>query len=158
MRPSQLLLAHAIGPLQPDDLAGAWQLEPGVVILLAISAVLYARGARAVARSRAACFWGGLSILALALVSPLHPLGEVLFSAHMAQHEILMLAAAPLLVLSRPLVPILWGLPRGWRRGLGQWTKRPHVQLAWRALTRPPVAWSIHAAAIWLWHAPRFFQ
>ena len=37
--------------------------------------------------------------------------GRVLFSAHMAQHEILMLISAPLLVLGRPLVPYLWGLP-----------------------------------------------
>src|SRR5207302_3410738 len=126
----------------------------------AATAILFSLGARksrGVSMGQRARFWAGWIVLSLALISPLHPLGEILFSAHMAQHEILMLAAAPLLVLSRPLVPILWGLPRGWRRGLGQWTKRPHVQLAWRALTRPPLAWSIHAAAIWLWHAPRFF-
>ena len=44
-------------------------------------------------------------------MSPLHPLGEVLFSAHMIQHEILMLIAAPLLVLSRPLIYLLMGSP-----------------------------------------------
>ena len=45
-----------------------------------------------------ACFWSGWLFLAVSLMSPVHSLGEVLFSAHMAQHEILMLAAAPAMV------------------------------------------------------------
>ena len=105
-----------------------------------------------------ACFWAGWTILALALVSPLHPLGEVLFSAHMAQHEILMLVAAPLLVLSRPLVAFLWGMPFGWRRGVGAWSKARPVQRIWSALTDPMTAWCIHAIALWAWHAPPLFQ
>ena len=36
-------------------------------------------------------------------------MGEVLFSAHMIQHEVMMLVAAPLLVLGRPLTPYLCG-------------------------------------------------
>ncbi len=156
-----LVLAHEGGPLQPDDLWTAWKLEPGVVIPLALSAWLYARGARrsrGVSPRQSAYFWTGLAILAMALISPLHPLGEVLFSAHMAQHEILMVAAAPLLVLSRPLVPFLWGMPRSWRRGIGQWSKTAAVQKVWQAITRPLSAWWIHAAALWAWHAPALFQ
>ena len=42
-------------------------------------------------------------MLGVALVSPVHALGTVLFSVHMIQHEMLMLVAAPLLVLGRPL-------------------------------------------------------
>ena len=117
---SQFLPAHALGPLQPDDLAGAWELEPGVVLLLAIPALLYLFGRRDADRRRSAYFWGGLAVLAFALISPLHPLGEVLFSAHMAQHEVLMLIAAPLLVLSRPSVPLLRGLPFAARRVAGR--------------------------------------
>ena len=52
----------------------------------------------------AAAFAGGWLALAVALVSPLHPWGNVLFSVHMIQHELLMLVAAPLLVLGRPVV------------------------------------------------------
>jgi putative membrane protein len=76
----------------------------------------------------------------------------------MAQHEILMLVAAPLLVLSRPLVPMLWALPIAWRRGLGGWSKTPGVQHVWRMITQPLTAWWVHAAALWLWHAPNLFQ
>ena len=154
-------LAHEGEPLEPHDLWTAWSFEPGVVIPLALAALLYLRGARAsrgITPRQQACFWAGWTVLALALVSPLHPLGEVLFSAHMAQHEILMLVAAPLLVLSRPLVAFLWGMPFGWRREVGAWSKARPVQKGWSALTDPMTAWWIHAVALWGWHAPPLFQ
>jgi cytochrome c oxidase assembly factor CtaG len=97
-------------------------------------------------------------MLVVALVSPLHPLGEVLFSAHMAQHEVLMLVAAPLMVLSRPLVPFVWGLPFAWRRAAGRWSKTDGVQWSWRFITAPVSAWLMHAVALWVWHVPVLFQ
>ncbi|MGA8026521.1 MAG: cytochrome c oxidase assembly protein [Bryobacteraceae bacterium] len=138
-----------------------WEFDPGVVAPLVISAILYVRGARAQRVSthrQSVYFWCGWAMLALALVSPLHPLGEVLFSAHMVQHEILMLIAAPLLVLSRPLVTFLWGIPFEWRRSVGAWPKKVYVRRSWNFLTDPFTAWWIHAAAIWIWHAPFLFQ
>lgn len=153
--------AHTGEALEPHDLWTAWSFDPGIVIPLILSAGLFAVGARRMRVSSAtqqACFWSGWAFLVLALVSPLHPLGEALFSAHMAQHEILMLAAAPLLVLSRPLVPMLWGLPLNWRRTLGRGSKSRGVQRVWRGITRPSAAWCIHGAALWLWHAPRLFD
>src|SRR5436190_213921 len=77
-------LAHETGPFQPDDLWRGWTFDAGVVIPLALAAILYLRGARTdrgVTMRRQACFWAGWTVLALSLVSPLHPLGEVLFSA-----------------------------------------------------------------------------
>jgi putative membrane protein len=76
----------------------------------------------------------------------------------MVQHELLMVAAAPLLILGRPLVPFLWALPMRWRRVLGTWSAAQPVRAAWRTLTRPSIAWTIHAAAIWVWHVPALFQ
>jgi cytochrome c oxidase assembly factor CtaG len=76
----------------------------------------------------------------------------------MVQHEVLILLCAPLLVLSRPLVPMLWGLPLPWRRAIGRATKSPPVQRQWRRLTDPLSAWSLHAIALWVWHAPKLFQ
>jgi putative membrane protein len=154
-------LAHPGERLQPDDLWSAWEFDPGVVIPLVVSAFLYARGARrhrTLTTREKSFFWWGWSMLALALVSPLHPMGEVLFSAHMVQHEVLMRVAAPLMVLSRPLVTFLWGLPFEWRRGLGRWSKAEYVRLSWRFITEPFTAWWIHAIAIWAWHAPFLFQ
>jgi cytochrome c oxidase assembly factor CtaG len=97
-------------------------------------------------------------MLLIALVSPLHRLGGVLFSAHMAQHELLMAAAAPLLVLGRPLIPVLWVLPMAWRRNVGAWAATAPVRVTWQFLTLPLVAWILHAVAIWSWHAPALYQ
>src|SRR5205823_10980090 len=148
-------LTHPGERLQPDDLWSAWEFDPGVVIPLLLSAFLYARGSRrhrGLGIREKLCFWSGWSMLAVALVSPLHPAGEVLFSAHMVQHEILMLVAAPLMVLSRPLVTFLWALPFEWRRGLGRWSKTDYVRRTWHFMTDPLAAWCLHAAAIWIWH------
>ncbi|MBV9772379.1 MAG: cytochrome c oxidase assembly protein, partial [Gemmatimonadetes bacterium] len=161
------VLAHEGRPLAPHDLASAWSLEPGIVLPLLLSGWLYARGVRrlwragagrGIRRWEAGCYAAGWATLALALVSPLHPLGEVLFSAHMVQHELLMAVAAPLLVLGRPLIPFLWAVPIGWRRALGRWAKGGAVRGGWRALTAPFPAWLLHAAALWLWHLPGPYQ
>jgi putative membrane protein len=156
-----LALAHTGETLRPHDLWSAWEFDPGVVIPLVISAGLYLLGIRrqkSLSRWQIACFWSGWIMLVLALVSPIHPAGEVLFSAHMVQHEILMLVAAPLLVLSRPLVTFLWGMPFEWRRAIGRWSKSGPVRRSWTFVTEPLSAWWIHAAAIWIWHAPLMFQ
>jgi putative membrane protein len=153
--------AHEGEPLKPHDLWSAWSLDPGIVIPLILTALVYFRGAktvRGVSSRQRLYFWAGWFLLCVALVSPLHPLGEALFSAHMAQHELLMVAVAPLLVLARPLVASLWGLPFTWRRALGQWSKRTAALRIWRLVAHPMTAWWVHAAALWLWHIPRFFQ
>ena len=157
------LRAHDGRPIEPHDLWAAWSWEPWVVLGLALSGVLYARGALAIrrrvrGRAEAAYFAAGWVLLAAALLSPLHALGGVLFSAHMAQHELLMVAAAPLLVLGRPVVPWLWALPASWRRAAGAAARRPAVRGAWDALTAPLAATVVHGAAIWAWHLPALYE
>jgi putative membrane protein len=156
-----LLLGHVGGPLRPDDFRSAWEFDLGVVVPLLLSAASYIIGQRkqvGLTTLQKSSFWAGWGSLVIALVSPLHPLGEVLFSAHMSQHEILMLISAPLLVLSRPLVTFLWAVPMNWRKGLGRWSKRSLVLRSWNFLTDPLTAWLLHAVAIWGWHVPYFFQ
>jgi putative membrane protein len=106
--------AHEGPALTPHDVWSAWSFEPGVIIALVLTGLLYLAGTRAlwqsagvgrgVRRWEAAAFAAGWLTVALALLSPLHQLGGVLFSAHMVQHELLMAVAAPLLVLGRPVV------------------------------------------------------
>lgn len=160
------LLLHEGAPLAPHDLWSAWSWDPAVLAGLAAGAVLYARGmrrlrARSTRRSparrmEALAFWSGWTVLAVALVSPLHRLGEVLLAAHMAQHEVIIALAAPLLALGRPLVVPLWGLPPRWRRAVGRWVSG--LRPLWRALSRIEVAWLLHALAIMVWHLPGLYQ
>ncbi|MFL6538490.1 MAG: cytochrome c oxidase assembly protein [Chthoniobacterales bacterium] len=159
-------LAHEVGPANFDELKYWWAFEPGTVIPLLLSALLYAIGAirlrrvnkHAIGAVEISCFAAGWLTLVIALVSPLHPWGAVLFSAHMTQHELLMLVAAPLLVLGRPLVPFLWALPKSAARELGSWSRATWWQRIWRAITAPFVAWIIHAVVLWTWHIPALFE
>ena len=153
--------AHAAA--SPDRGLSLWlTVDPWSAVLLIGTAWCYARGARVLARRARArqpqrgalLFWSGLATLAVALGPPLDPLGGLLFSAHMLQHEILMLLSAPLLVLSRPLGRLLWGLPQPLRRLCVYCSRR----IGLRRLAAPPVAWSVHAAALWIWHLPVLFD
>jgi cytochrome c oxidase assembly factor CtaG len=89
---------------------------------------------------------------------PIHTLGEMLFSVHMVEHELLMAAAAPLLVLGRPLIAFLWALPQPARRDLGSLSRGKAVHRVWLFATSAFVAWTIHAIALWIWHLPALFE
>jgi cytochrome c oxidase assembly factor CtaG len=157
-------LAHDGRPLAPHDLWSAWEWSPAITVALLLLLVFYSAGVRRLwarsARGRGVrtrdvvCFACGWIALAVGVVSPLHALGGVLFSAHMTQHELLMVVAAPLLVLGRPVVAMVWALPLGWRRRAGGWVRRGSVRPLWGALTLPAVATALHLAALAVWHLP----
>jgi putative membrane protein len=161
-------LAHEGKPHNYDELWRAWSFDPLVVVGLILSACIYIRGVynlwRANKMGRGIKFWeaasfaGGWIFLFIALVSPLHPWGASLFSAHMTQHEILMLVSAPLFVLSRPLVATVWAMPKNWRGGTKNFIKAAPVEKTWNFLTNAFVAFVIHAVALWIWHIPFLFQ
>lgn len=129
---------------------------------------LYARGVRriwaragagrGIAQWRAWSFAGGLVATAVALISPLAAWGAALFSAHMLQHVVLMLVAAPLLVLGAPLRVMLWAFDAPDRRSLGGLSRAPWLRQAWHGLTNPVTAWMLHAVALWVWHLPWLFS
>jgi len=154
--------------LDADTVLRWWSWDPFTLFLIALSAALYAVGlarlwrragvGQGIKRWQAACFAGGLLSLVVALVSPVDALGEILFSAHMAQHELLILVAAPLMVLGRPLAPFLWSLPKRARETAGEWSQAPAFAVSWRFLTAPLAVFVIHGLALWLWHLPDLYQ
>jgi putative membrane protein len=116
---------------------------------------LFRRGALThVPRLEIASFLVGWIVLAAALLSPLAMLSEWLFSAHMTQHELLMLVAAPLLAIGRPLVPMLWALPNGVRR---QCTNVNAASTS-AVVTSPAFVFGLHGVALWAWHVPLLYQ
>ncbi|HET7601014.1 MAG TPA: cytochrome c oxidase assembly protein [Gemmatimonadales bacterium] len=162
--PWPLALAHA-DARAPAEVLRTWSFEPGVVLPLAIVLLPYlagmARPPRLRGRRRAlrhAAFLAGWLILTLSLVSPLAAMGEALFSAHMAQHELLMVLAAPLLVVARPLQTLLRGLPPALRRAAARALARPLVRRSLHLLALPAVAFVIHSVAVWVWHVPALFD
>jgi putative membrane protein len=165
---NQSAFAHNDEPHSFNELSKSWSWDPLVVIGLMLSAWLYYRGTRrlwqesatgqGIKKWQAASFAFGWLALFVALVSPLHAFGELLFSAHMVQHEVLMLFAAPLFVLGRPLIPFLWALPMKERKRVGRWGKERWIEKTWRAISNPLAAWTIHGIALWVWHLPALFQ
>jgi len=148
-----------------SDSAGfGWEADAWVAMPLALSLGLYATGlmrlwARAGA-GRGVTFWqagafaAGWLVLFAALVSPLHEYAEHLFSAHMAEHELLMAVAAPLLALSRPLGVFLSALPGPWRHALASTAHLQTIALVWSTILLPLNATILHGIAIWTWHIP----
>jgi putative membrane protein len=161
--------AHAHAP-PPETPTGTipWSFEPWVIVCLALSLGLYVTGVvrlwgkagaeRGISGMQLTAFLAGWLSLVGALVSPLDALGNLLFSAHMVQHETLMVLAAPLLVLGRPLAVWTWGLPPGWRRGAGRVVRWTPLAAAWNLLTHAPVAWAVHGVVLWAWHIPALFE
>jgi putative membrane protein len=141
----------------------AWSFEPLVIIPLGLLLLLFLVGRWRLAnrstlpRRRSLLFIAGWLVLTLALVSPLHEGGERSFTLHMAEHELIMLAATFLLAASQAGGALAWGLPAPARRVLGRGWKAPLAAL-WKRLTEPVTATVVQAVAMWAWHAPALFD
>ncbi len=117
----------------------AWSWDPLVLALCAAAALAYGAVFRSAAR------WGWFSaataVVLFTLLSPLNALAAgVLFSAHMAQHILLLLIAPGLFLLS---------LPRdfGSRPRAGD---SPPAARRWLVL----LGWAGGVGSMWLWHVP----
>jgi len=146
----------------------AWRNEIALWVPLAVSGLWYGIGfIRLLARvssfnrlllRNGILFGLGWSTLVVSLVSPLHELGETSFTAHMSEHELLMLVAAPLMALSRPVAVFLWAAPQGMRQWLIRVSDWGPVSRTWRLLSNPVVATALQICALWLWHMPSLFN
>ena len=149
---------------------GDWSLNPPLV-LCAVLAALYWIGARRTVtperkrraqRWRDACFYGALAVLVVALSSPLDGLSEQLFWAHMIQHVLLLLLAAPLIVISAPWIRLWRCLPlhtRRWlARGLSHGRRTAPLRAAARFFGRPAPSFVAFSLVLLGWHIPAMFD
>jgi putative membrane protein len=159
--------AHAHGG-HPHLADAASPVDLWLAFALVSTGLLYARGVLRLMRSArshrrhvircAISFTAGWGVLVAALLSPLASATEQLFSAHMVQHELLMVAAAPLMVLGTPLAVWTWALPPHWRQRVASPFHERHVHTIWRVISTPLAATLLHAIAIWMWHVPALFE
>lgn len=135
----------------------AWHGHPSVVAGLVVltGAYLLAVGplrqrygwAPQVPAGQASIFLCGVLVMFVALLSPLHELGDrYLFSAHMVQHLLLTLVVAPLLIVGTP-----------------SWMLRPLVNVPQvfrvaRIATLPVMAFVVFNAVFVLWHIPTLYD
>lgn len=147
---------------------GTWTLDPAILLPLGAAGIAYVAGirtlwwpdrrGRGVSRVRVGAFAGGWVAAAAALVSPIHHAGQELLSAHMGQHLLLIVVAAPLLVLGRPGLVMLAALPPSGRRAMHRVASLPAVRGAGAVAGAPVVAWFAHVGLVWGWHVPGAYQ
>jgi cytochrome c oxidase assembly factor CtaG/ferredoxin len=102
-----------------------------------------------------AAFLSGLTVVYLALASPIEPLSDLLLQVHMLQHLLLMMVAPPLLWLGAPFFPLLRGLPRTIRMvWVAPLLSAPPLRRLFQRLTHPLTALVLFTAATWFWHVP----
>jgi len=128
----------------------SWTFDPLQIVPTILLAALYARRVRTLrARGthvpawRIASFATGIAVLFVALVSPIHAIGEQLFSFHMLQH-VLLGDLAPLALLAGLTGPIL----------------RPALAYLYRLrfLANPFVALPLWAVNLYVWHLPFLYE
>jgi putative membrane protein len=147
-----------------------WSFDPPVLLTVGFS-IIYLLGSRrtvtpqrtrAEQRWRSLCFYAGAATLIIALASPLDAMSEQLFWAHMTQHVLLLMVAAPLIVLARPWIRLWRALPLGARRslgrGLGQGERAAPLRLASRTLGGPVASFVLFSVVLLTWHVPVLFD
>ena len=86
------------------------------------------KGSSVVPRTRQAAFYGGLLSMLVALATPLDTIGDTyLFTAHMLQHLLLTLGAAPLLLAGTPDWLLRSVLKAAHLKGFVRWARHPLV-------------------------------
>jgi cytochrome c oxidase assembly factor CtaG/polyferredoxin len=150
-----------------DAFLRSWPFDPWLMTALLLPAVLYLRGWRRLHRrdpqrwhsGRIWAFSGGLTLLFLALASPIEPFAALLLQVHMLQHLLLMMFTPPLLWLGAPLFPLLCGLPQPIRvYWIAPLLRSPRLRRLGERATHPALALPLFVAAAWGWHIPALYE
>ena len=156
------MFGHQGEALAPHEVWAAWNDDPLIVLGITAGVLLYVRGASRASRWRED--WRqplgalGLVALALALLSPLDALANTLASAHMVQHIVLILVAAPLLVAGGVATTMRRALSPSLRPAARRAARASGIDSVVDAIRRPVPAWVLHAGALWLWHSASRYE
>ena len=120
-----------------------WHLDGLMAIFLILLCVGYFYLIRFDIDKRSRYFFIGYLLIILSIASPLEFLGEnYLMSAHMISHVLILLVAAPLLVL---------GIPENLRY-------KYLDSLSEKLLKHPWISWMSGVCIMWFWHIPTIFN
>ena len=156
-----------MGDSQAALILASWSFEPVPAFGLLFAAIVYWRGWSRVRRLaperfpewRLASFIIGLTVVYIALASPLDAFASWLLSVHMVQHLLLTMVAPPLILQGAPFLPMLSGLPRGFaRHGLGPFLSEPHLKKIGAFLVHPFFAGPLFMLSNVLWHLPALYE
>ena len=136
-----------------------------ILVALVFVSLLYVRTWRRMQRAsasaipgwRLASFLSGMSLIWVALGSPLVAYDHDLLTVHMIQHLLLMTFAPALILLGEPFLMFWHGLPRFGKIVFGPFFRRPLVQRFARMISRPALCWIVSASTLLAWHVPALF-
>ena len=145
----------------------SWSWRPEIILSLVLAATIHLMGrwrlkqrggGEVIAPWRTVAYLGGLAVLWLALMSPIDVLSSQYFFMHMIQHLLLVMIAAPLLLIGNPMPIMLWGLPSTLRMEIGRWL-RPGATFrrVVAAVTTPGLVWLYFVIAVVGWHDPNAY-
>ncbi len=125
---------------------GAWSLEPSIVAGTFIALAFYTYGVTTLKGAfngwRAAAFTAGVTVMFLALVSPLDSGANRLLSLHMLQHVAVTTVGPPLLLLG--LSPAL----------VDPFLRPRLINRVARTVTHPLFSGTLFIVNMWFWHVP----
>lgn len=139
-----------------------WTWHPSVIIGCTVLIIGYLFLVNFRPTRKFILFLGGVLALLIALESPLDALGDTyLFSAHMLQHQLLILAVPPLLLTGIPEERARWG--KGWirkalRRSGAQEPGRSTFAVCCPGAAGFVIPWLVGTGTIWLWHLPVLYN
>jgi cytochrome c oxidase assembly factor CtaG len=146
------------------ELVTTWSFELPLLLGLLGAVGLYLTAARSVSRRHPAQPWSvrhsaffvaGVTVVMVATLGPFGSLDDTFFWAHMTQHILLMMFAAPLLLLGEPVLLVLRSSTRAVRRDVVLPVLHSRVV---RFLTHPVVSWVIFAGVLVGAHFTGFFE
>jgi cytochrome c oxidase assembly factor CtaG len=150
------------------EFVSAWDFSspPAVIFLILAGAYLVGTLRLALRSNTGSSFWSkvsanllGFALLAIALAGPLDRYSSELFTVHMAQHIVIAMLAAPLLLIARPMPAYIWALPRPIRIGAGTaLTSSGKLITVLRVLTRPVIALPLFIVTLYGWHIPAAYN
>lgn len=143
-----------------------WSFPIPLTMLLALVVFFYTRGwlhlrkafPQIITLRNMAVFIAGIISILVAVASPLAALDDELLTVHMVQHLLLMAVAPPLILLGRPALSLLHGMPRRFVHAtVGPFLRWTPVREAGRVITHPVFCWIAATMTVIGWHLPAAF-
>jgi len=155
-----------------DYITGNWSFDPFLIVVAVLVTAHEVGLARLRRRStpernrrrrlHSLAFYGGLGVLAIAIVSPIDYWASDYFFVHMVEHLLIAFYAPILIVLGAPWVPLMFALPVGTRRRigrflmLGSWSQ--FLRPVGRVVVSPWFALISFNVVMVVWHLPVLFD